>query len=60
MKIDGESLLAYCEAWWKDYRPCEWSEMAHLDNPTVNIPNDNAKVLARYVASIIKRREGSK
>jgi hypothetical protein len=60
MTIDGESLLAYCEAWWKGYRPVKWDEKKHLENPTVNIPDDKSQVLARYVASIIRRREGYK
>jgi hypothetical protein len=56
MKVDGESLLAYCEAWWKGYRPCAYTEIQHLNNPAVNIPDDAAQVLARYVADLIKRR----
>jgi|WetSurMetagenome_2_1015567.scaffolds.fasta_scaffold154393_2 hypothetical protein len=60
MNIDGESLLAYCEAWWKDYRPCAWGEKEHLENPDVNMPDENARILARYIADLIKRRNGEK
>ena len=55
-EVDGESLLAYAEAWWKEHRPSEFSEQEHIENPTVNLMNEDDDVLARYIAYLVDKR----
>lgn len=54
--LDAESIFAYAECWWKQFRPPNWTEKQHLDYPTLHCRTQDDEVFARYVADMIKRR----
>lgn len=54
--IDASPLEKAALAWWRSHRPCSFSETEHLKNPTINLPNDSEKKLARSVARTLKDR----
>lgn len=50
--------------WWKQFRPVGWTELAHIENATVNASNtkqnSNLAKLAAQVALKRYNRDGTK
>jgi hypothetical protein len=42
--------------WWRSHRPCAFSELEHMKNPTINLATDTDKRLARVVARTLMSR----
>lgn len=51
------SIIFAAIAWWKNHRPCSFSEAEHLAEPAINTANDVEKRLARAVAKLVMERK---
>jgi hypothetical protein len=52
-----EGLTKAAIAWWKNHRPCNWTEAQHVENPVVNCQSGADEELAVQVAAIIATKQ---